>query len=387
MEEKVNKRGFFNRLLALLKKNLIVVLSVIVGFVAVGFMYAYLEKPTYTVQELALYKAKILESKDSPYDYTASKAYLDTVSDFCRSGVVLERANYYYEDYLNNKSKFSSVDDYVKSVKEERITTKTYKEVKQDPSLFVNKEVLIEATMYLGTGDTFKERSEKFVGVFIGFERKQDKNGSGSEIDGVKTDVIKLKHVSTGEEIDLRVNGYYYGENPTKLTYYQIKEELTKQNRTDYQNTTNYSFIDDMLFSDVINEVECDKEYIVKENLSVVASSASDDSVTFAMNINYTDTDEKVAQEKAKIIILALDNESKVCTPHSYSSSTVSDYLTSYKYFGVRVSVSDWGTLGSTPSFYKKNRVLICSLLGVFVDVAIVTILMIVDEKKQKGGG
>ena len=34
------------------------------------------------------------------------------------------------------------------------------------------------------------------------------------------------------------------------------REELNKVGRTDYQNTPNYAYIDDMLFSDMIKEVE-----------------------------------------------------------------------------------------------------------------------------------
>ena len=387
MEDKVTNGGFLQKLLAILKKHLIVLIAIILGFVGVGFAASFIDKPTYTVQELAFYKAKILESKDSPYDYTASKAYLDTVADFCRSGVVMNRANYYYEDYLQNKENYKDVDEYIKKIKDERVATKTYKDVKENPDLFMDKEVLIEATMYLGTGDTFKQRNEKFVGVFKGFNQKQDKTGSGVEVAGVKAEVITLKHIVTGVEIDLRMNNYRMEGKVGKLGFFQVREELNKVGRTDYQNTTNYAYIDDMLFSDMIKEVESDKTHIVKENLSVASSSASDDSVTFAMTVNYTDINEKVAQEKAKIIILALDNESKVCEPLASTSSTVSDYLTAYRYFGVRVSVQDKGTYGAIPSFSKKNRILICSLLGVFVSAVTVAIIMAVDGKKQQEKG
>ncbi len=387
MEDKVTKGGFLPKLLAVLKKHFIVLIAIILGFVGVGFAFAFIDKQEFTVQELAFYKAKILESKDSPYDYTASKAYLDTVADFCRSGVVINRANYYYEDYLQNKDNYKDVDEYVKKVQDERVTTKTYKDVSENPDLFMDKEVLIEATMYLDTGDTFKQRNEKFVGVFKGFSQKQDKTGSGVEVSGVQAEVIKLQHIVTGEEIDLRMNNYRLDGRGGKLGFHQVREELIKVGRTDYQNTTNYAYIDDMLFSDMIKEVTSDKTHIVKENLSVSASSASDESVTFAMTVNYTDGSEKVAQEKAKIIILALDNESKICEPMAATSSTVSDYLTAYKYFGVRVSVQDKGTYGAVPSFSKKNRILICSLLGVFVSAITVAVIMAVDGKKQQEKG
>ncbi len=364
--------------LKILKWDIIIALAIILAFTGVGFMYAYIDKPTYSVSELALYKAKILESQDSPYDYTATKSYLDTVADFCSSGVVLERANYYYDNYLQNKSKYQSVDDYVKEIKEQVSSSYSYEEVKENPSLFLNKQVVIEAKMYIGTGDGFRVQSEKFIGVFNGFDKKQDKNG-GVVVEGVMAEVINLSHIVDGNDINLRTNQYFLNGSTLPIDYYKLKENKLSE----YQNTTNYAFINDMYFSDHIAKVESDKNYIVKENLNVSASSGKDDVVSFAMTISYADENQIVAMEKAKIIILALDNESKVCEPFSERGLTVSDYLSGYKYFGVRVSVTDWGTLGASPSFTKRKRILVLSLIGVFVAGLTVGAKTLVEVKKK----
>ncbi len=87
------------KILLLMKKYLIVIVAVIVAALACGFAVAYIRKPYYTASEPVDYSAVIGSSVTS--SNSAMMAYMDTIVDFCDTGVVVDRANYYYYLYVN----------------------------------------------------------------------------------------------------------------------------------------------------------------------------------------------------------------------------------------------------------------------------------------------
>ncbi|MBE7086877.1 MAG: hypothetical protein E7369_01075 [Clostridiales bacterium] len=99
-----------------LKKNWIIILIVVVLCTGIGLGYALIRKPTYTAYETANYKAQISEDK-SLNDYTITLAYLDTFADFCKQDCVLDRANYYYSEFIKNGGTYQTVDDYIKGIR------------------------------------------------------------------------------------------------------------------------------------------------------------------------------------------------------------------------------------------------------------------------------
>ena len=111
MTESERRNGFvLKKILFLLKKYYIVVLAVIIAAIAVGAAVAFLRKPVYTAKEPVKYYVKVDGGAYATTNNTAMTAYFATVVDFCDTGVVVDRANYYYSRYtaiaVNDLDKF-----------------------------------------------------------------------------------------------------------------------------------------------------------------------------------------------------------------------------------------------------------------------------------------
>ncbi|MDY6367138.1 MAG: hypothetical protein SPL13_01275 [Clostridia bacterium] len=99
MEENEKGMGLgelLNRAFVAIKRNIILVLAIILIFAAGGFVMANLRKPLYTASERVSYQA----GSDDASDVTS--AYFQTVVGFCSSGSVIDRANFYYDYYVNH---------------------------------------------------------------------------------------------------------------------------------------------------------------------------------------------------------------------------------------------------------------------------------------------
>jgi capsular polysaccharide biosynthesis protein len=102
-------------LLLILKRNLLFMAIIVIIFAVVGGVFVFTQKPTYTSTEKVMFTAtNIGENNSSQGNYNSMYAYVDTVMDFCDEGVVLDRANYYYTQYLNNKQNYDNIEDYIK---------------------------------------------------------------------------------------------------------------------------------------------------------------------------------------------------------------------------------------------------------------------------------
>ncbi len=106
----------------LIKKNWILITAVILVFVLGGVGYSYLRKPTYIASRQAIYGSQLDPSEPNLYDHTSAVNMMDTFIDFCDEPVVLNRANYYYGEYLKAKqiNPDYKVSDYVTIVETER---------------------------------------------------------------------------------------------------------------------------------------------------------------------------------------------------------------------------------------------------------------------------
>lgn len=103
------------------KRFWILILAIVLCFTACGVVYSYLRKPNYTASEKIVYKAQNTFEDATAYHINAMDAFVDTIIDFCDEDVVIDRANFYYSMYLNQKSKEGenySVNDYIAQEKE-----------------------------------------------------------------------------------------------------------------------------------------------------------------------------------------------------------------------------------------------------------------------------
>lgn len=95
--EGLDLKSFFE----IIKRYIVPIICVAIASVAVGIAVAYIRKPSYTAKELVNYVAIIDGDTTATKNNSAMTTYLATVVDFCNTGVVVDRANYYYEKYLD----------------------------------------------------------------------------------------------------------------------------------------------------------------------------------------------------------------------------------------------------------------------------------------------
>ncbi len=110
------ERSIFREIFFHLKENIILILIIVVMFTAGGVVYAKLQKPIYTANEKINYVAKYENDKeDVGKSINIMRAYVDTMKDFCTTGVVLDRAEYYYNMYLTSGIQIDAFIDLLKT--------------------------------------------------------------------------------------------------------------------------------------------------------------------------------------------------------------------------------------------------------------------------------
>lgn len=100
-----SQNSFLSEILFRLKENLILIVLIVVLSIGAGAVYYKLQKPVYTGSEMLNYMAFYEDAKDSDNASSSMNlmsVYIDTMVDFCTTGVVLDRAEYYYTEYLKS---------------------------------------------------------------------------------------------------------------------------------------------------------------------------------------------------------------------------------------------------------------------------------------------
>ena len=84
-------------ILLAIRKNLFLILAIIFVATALGLGYAYIKKPNYTA------RVRVSFSIDGNTTATINemRVYIDTIIDFCGQGVVVDRANAYYIEWID----------------------------------------------------------------------------------------------------------------------------------------------------------------------------------------------------------------------------------------------------------------------------------------------
>ena len=116
-ENELNLAEIVENLYWIIKRNFLWIVLTMFIFVASGITYAYLRKPTYEANEDIIYHANLEEGYVSSSDEVITQSYFKTVIDFCKQGCVIDRANFYYDYYINHKQSYKDVSEFIKAVK------------------------------------------------------------------------------------------------------------------------------------------------------------------------------------------------------------------------------------------------------------------------------
>lgn len=112
------KNNIFQILAIVIRRYFILLLAVILVFVVSGIFYARSKKQYYEAKEPISYKVDVKTSPGNALNnYKTMSVYIDTVVEFCKQGVVLDRAEYYYDRYLYlGQSSDEKFEDFIDSI-------------------------------------------------------------------------------------------------------------------------------------------------------------------------------------------------------------------------------------------------------------------------------
>ena len=95
-QEKQREDSLIRRILFAIKKNLIMILIIVIVATSLGLGYAYIKKPNYT----ASIRVNFNVDGNTTATINEMRLYIDTIVDFCGQGVVIDRANAYYLEWI-----------------------------------------------------------------------------------------------------------------------------------------------------------------------------------------------------------------------------------------------------------------------------------------------
>ncbi len=106
-EKKIEETGSVSvkNILMSIKNNLVMIVLIVVLSAMCGLLYSFIKTPYYTATESVIYIATEDDSKgqNTATDINIMRGFFDTVVDFCTTGVVVDRANFYFADFMNDK--------------------------------------------------------------------------------------------------------------------------------------------------------------------------------------------------------------------------------------------------------------------------------------------
>ena len=105
------------------KRNIFLILAIIVFCTALGGVYTMMQKPQYRATEKVICKTANDIDNGPSSDLTTAINYIKTIIDFADEGVVIDRANWYYNNYREKKGTtqvnitINSVDKFIEYMK------------------------------------------------------------------------------------------------------------------------------------------------------------------------------------------------------------------------------------------------------------------------------
>jgi len=165
MEQKTNytqSSDIIRRVYYSIKSNWLLIGIILALSIAVGIVISYFQVPVYTATCKTIYKASMDNAMQSEgqgkYDnITLTNRYLTSVVDFCKQGCIADRANYYYNDYIENKKNYSDVKEYIKEIEAEYVASEMayaeatteggvpYKKPIEDSEFFIKQDKYLKA--------------------------------------------------------------------------------------------------------------------------------------------------------------------------------------------------------------------------------------------------
>ena len=339
-----------------LKKSIILVLAIVLLALGVGLVYAKVRKPEYIAEEQVMFSMG-----DGTYittEINAMYAYRDTVMDFCDNGVVIDRANFYYDYY----KKVSADTDYSleEFIKEVSFTEAMLKNCVEERAILVEKNALEEAQ------DTNNQTQGEYWNRQQEIGKLRQKALILEEIRDLLEDINILDEVEDANQIKVKTDKL--SEMRGKLIAVNRGESVTINGTTvdvDILDNEIAFYKEQMEYyvaEDYMNSEEEKGENISAGSIGLVEYNTSEDVKAFVFGITYQDNTSQNAIEKVRILVLAYNIESQ-------------------NFFdNMNASIRDLGTTSCNIDITKTRIVVFSLIIGFVLACAVVYIQRLLDK-------
>lgn len=193
-----NQNGSIRQVLHALKRNIGLILVIVILATGCGFGYSYLRDPQYTAKVRVSFS---VEGKDST-TIGENMQYIDTMVDFVDEGVVVDRANAYYIKWVDQyKANGENIQDFYNTFKNIKISGQTNE-------LFdkYDRETTLKADRFIFAN-------------FISTQTKKNQNDTNwifqiGYTDGVSQDALEKAYILVlAYEHELEGGDYFVGES------------------------------------------------------------------------------------------------------------------------------------------------------------------------------
>lgn len=199
------ERNIMSEIIYRIKENLILVIIIVALSLTSGLVYVRVQKPVYTAGGEVNYIAKYLGKEDDVrISIDIMRAYVDSMVDLCTTGVVLDRADYYYGIYLKSGL---SLDDFIDNVKKGTYDKDYYPFSIIERDYYTNDMISVSLVEYATELDSFlfhvtctTKSEESARDMFRIFVNAADIEGR-DYFDGVKSYIYELVNDSSDVKV------------------------------------------------------------------------------------------------------------------------------------------------------------------------------------------
>ena len=329
---------------AILQKIVLIIIVVVLALIG-GYLYDRYREHSYTIYETINYTAKntaeielkIIDGKEvysikenSATHINTAKKYMSTVTGFFKTGVVVDRANFYYDQF--------------------------YKELAKKYPSHNTQQVNDFLTEYIYT----------INGTFITNSILSNYGNSRFNVT-FSDNTINPKNNCSFLRFD-EEKLVFKDENGNEFSYRR------EGNNTDESETTIKSIVFSP-FTEEYNNKKPKNNNILKANIS--ASVVGEENFNFSLG--YKDVNPDVAGIKVKIVALAANQEIKVLEP-GYTGTTEEGKPIQYKYCNVvSISLFDLGARSTAIDISRKKILLMTGVGGFILGCVLVYLLSLLD--------
>lgn len=390
LQQATKEKNLFREILYVLKKNIIVLIAIIVAAAAIGGVYASVRKPNYIADELVTFSMG-----DRAYvanDFNTMTAYKATVHSFATQGVVLDRANYYAQLYYKDLKDQFTIDELVYQVTLFENHKKNLESEKQIWNEIYRKNIVFNSTPNTETKTRLNLQEE--LGVLhqqAMFTRMIRGVNEEIAIEKAKGQACDETRVATLEATLSKYNSEFsrllrsdaeVNEDYSYRAYYEAMGFATdRANGFLIEDADQDKFEISRMISNLEGEIsqviknspfyydltlERNKEnagkqiYIKSGNINVTAHD--DEESNFVFNISYTDSTETAAKDNVRLLTLAFNIEA------------------GYFFTNANAKIDDLGLKSCSVDISKLSIILISIVIGMIVALLVVYLIQKLDK-------